>query len=299
MKGLGWITAVALILVGGLPLGHGQDTVLVASNPPLTQSLVNSYRDFFCYLFAVKFDADDSKKFHDLVVADWREWDKTARDALVKQLAEREAASKKGDKFSYRAKLLPKYLDRHGDPKKTSATERWMLESYQSAYKKLADERPSALMGKQPAASAPLDVEGGFPADSKHPNIFPRAVVFTSSGLFRKRWGLDTYKDPKTGETHEHVTYWWFFPSGRFFMRNIRCVGSTKVKGAEKEILAPTYYLEGRNIDEIWGRYTIDDKDRIQMETDKGEKITMHLTYGRQQVNWAGTVYDAPPKKKN
>jgi hypothetical protein len=32
--------------------------------------------------------------------------------------------------------------------------------------------------------------------------------------------------------------------------------------------------------------------------TDKGEKITMHLTYGRQQVNWAGTVYDAPPMKK-
>jgi hypothetical protein len=66
----------------------------------------------------------------------------------------------------------------------------------------------------------------------------------------------------------------------------------------EKEILAPTYYLEGRKIDGSWGRYTIDDRDRIQMETDKGEKITMHLTYGRRQLNWAGTVYDAPPKKK-
>jgi hypothetical protein len=290
--------AVVVVLLGGLAQGRGQDTVLVASDPPLTQSLVNSYRDFFAYLLAVTLDADDSQKFHDLVVADWNEWDKSTRDAFVKQMAEWETVSKKGDKFSYRAKLLPKYLDRQGDPKMTSATERWMLESYQSVYKKLADERPSALMDKQPAASAPQDGEGGFPADPKHPNIFPKAVVFTSPHLFSKRWGLNTYKDPKTGETHQNVTYWWFFPSGRFYMRDIRCVGSTKVKGTEEEILAPTYYLEGRNINEEWGRYTIDDRDRIQMETDKGEKITMHLAYGRQQVNWAGTVYDAPPMKK-
>jgi hypothetical protein len=49
---------------------------------------------------------------------------------------------------------------------------------------------------------------------------------------------------------------------------------------------------------ENWGRYTIDDKDRIQLESDEGEKITMHLTHGREQLNWAGTVYDVPPKKK-
>jgi hypothetical protein len=217
---------------------------------------------------------------------------------LVKQLAEWESASKKGDKVSYRAKLLPKYLDRQGDPKNTSASERWVLESYQSVYKKLADERPSALMDKQPAASAPLDGEGGFPADPKHPNIFPRAVIFTSPQLFTHRYGLQGYKDRKTGQTHTNIMYWWFFPSGRCFMRSIYCIGSTKVKETETEILAPTYYLEGKNIDDIWGRYAIDDKDRIQVETDKGEKITMHLAFGRQQVNWAGSVYDAPPKKR-
>jgi hypothetical protein len=70
------------------------------------------------------------------------------------------------------------------------------------------------------------------------------------------------------------------------------------VKGTEKEILVCHYYLTSQQVMESWGRYTIDDKDRIQMETDKGEKITMHLTYGRQQLNWGGTVYDAPPKKK-
>ena len=233
-----------------------------------------------------------------LVVADWKGWDKPTRDAFVKQVAEWETVSKKGDKFSFRAKLLPKYLDRQGDPKMTSATERWMLESYQSVYKKLADERPSALMDKQPAASAPQDGEVGFPADPKHPNIFPKAVVFTSAHLFARRWGLQSYKDRNTGETHSNLMYWWFFPSGRCYMRDIYCLGSTKVKGMEKEILAPTYYLEGTYVHEGWGRYTIDDKDRIQMETDKGEKITMHLVYGRQQVNWGGTVFDGPPKKK-
>jgi hypothetical protein len=300
MNGFRCLAAVAVILLGGLSVGRAEDKVLVASEPPLTQSLVNSYKEFFSYLLALKFsDADDSKKFHDLVVADWKEWDKATRDAFVKQMAEWETVSKKGDKFTYRAKLLPKYLDRQGDPKKTSACERWMLENHRSAYKKLADERPSALMDKQPAASAPLDAKYGFPADPKHSTIFPKAVVFSSSSqLFAKRWGLDSYKDPKTGETHENIAYWWFFPSGRFYTRNIRCVGSTKVKGMEKEILAPTYYLEGTYVHEGWGRYTIDDKDRIQMETDKGEKITMHLTYGRQQVNWGGTIYDAPPKKK-
>jgi hypothetical protein len=299
MRSLRCAVALAVLaLLLALTPASAQDKVLAAGDPPLTQGVVNSYRAFFSYLLAVKFDADDNKKFHDLVVADWKEWDKTTRAAFVKQMAEWKTVSKKGDKFSYRAKLLPKYLDRQGDPKKTSATERWMLESYQSAYKKLADKRPSALMDKQPAASAPLVAEGGFPADPKHPNIFPRAVVFTSSQLFARRWGLTSYKDRRTGQTHSNVTYWWFFPSGRFYTRNIRCLGSTKVKGMEKEILAPTYYLEGRTIDESWGRYTIDDRDRLQMETDKGEKITMHLTYGRQQVNWAGTVYDAPPMKK-
>jgi hypothetical protein len=70
------------------------------------------------------------------------------------------------------------------------------------------------------------------------------------------------------------------------------------VKGTEKEIIVSTYYLNSLQVTESWGRYTIDDKDRIQMETDKGEKITMRLTYGRRQLNWGGTVYDAPPNKK-
>jgi hypothetical protein len=34
------------------------------------------------------------------------------------------------------------------------------------------------------------------------------------------------------------------------------------------------------------------------METDEGEKIDMHLTHGRGQLNWNGTVYSAPSKEK-
>jgi hypothetical protein len=165
------VALAVLALLLALTPASAQDRVLVAGDPPLTQSLVNTSRDFFSYLLAVNFDADDSK-----------------------QMAEWETVSKKGDKFSYRAKLLPKYLDRQGDPKKTSATERWVLAGYQSAYKKLAAQRPITHMDKQPAASAPLDAEVAFPADPKHASIFPRPVVFTSSQLFTRRWGLVTYK---------------------------------------------------------------------------------------------------------
>jgi hypothetical protein len=69
------------------------------------------------------------------------------------------------------------------------------------------------------------------------------------------------------------------------------------VKGTELNLLK-TYYLDSKRVTESWGRYTIDDKDRVQMQTDEGEKIAMHLTYGRRQLNWKGTMYDAPGDKK-
>jgi hypothetical protein len=103
-------------------------------------------------------------------------------------------------------------------------------------------------MDKQPAASGPLAADFGYPADPKHANIFPKAVVFTSPQLYVRRWGLQTYKDLNTGQTHANYMYWWFFPSGRCYMRSIHCAGSMKVKGTENEILAPTYYLANMDV---------------------------------------------------
>jgi hypothetical protein len=180
--------------------------ILVAGEPPLTQSLVTSYTDFLAYLVALNLGTDDRKTFQALVVADWKEWNRGARDAFLKQLAEWDTVSKKGGQFDYRAKLLPSFLDRNGDPKKTSAGERWMLEAYQSVYKKIADQRPIARMDKQPRPHAALAVENGFPADPKHPNIFATPSVFTQSQVYSRHW-------------------------------DIRCLGSERVKGTEKEII--------------------------------------------------------------
>jgi hypothetical protein len=153
-------------------------------------------------------------------------------------------------------------------------------------------------MEKQPPPPRAINAEHGFPDDPKLTNIVANAVVFTQSQLYSRIWDVDFHVDRQTGKSMQSYQYWWFHPTGRFYTRNIRCLGSERVKGTEKDIIVASYYLDSKQIHENWGRYTIDDKDRIQMETDKGEKITMHLTYGRAQINWGGTVYDAPPEKK-
>jgi hypothetical protein len=299
MSGIRWLAPVAVILLGSLPLARAQDTVLVPGDPPLTQGLVDSYTEFFRYLLAIKLDADATKKFQALVVGDWKEWDKAARDAFVKQLAEWGDVSKKSGQLRYCAKLLPAYLDRQGDLKKTSASERWMLETYQSFYKKLAEEWPSAVMDKQPAPLAAEPGKYGFPADPKHASTFPKPVVFTQTNLFVGRLFVDTfYVDRKTGETHFSYQYWWFYPTGRFYTRIIRYEGVERVKGKEKDFSISWFYLDSQQILYDWGRYTIDEKDRIQLESDRGDKVTLHLTHGRQHLNWDGRVFDAPPKKK-
>jgi hypothetical protein len=278
--------------------GGRNNPILVAGDPPLTQVFVIAYTRFCEYLFAMNVGAEGRKTFHALVVADWKGWDRPARAAFLKQLAAWEDVSKKGGQFAYRAKLLPSYLDRQGDEKKTSAAERWMLETYQSLYKKLTDEWPIARMDKQPQPHRPLPANFGFPADPKHRHIFPRPVVFKESHAYMRRWGfMDSYVSRRTGEVKHSHQYWWFFPTGRFYTRNVRCLGSERVKGTEKNILVTSYYLDSEQVHENWGRYAIDARDRVLMETDKGEKMTMHLTYGRRQLNWGGTVYDAPPKK--
>jgi hypothetical protein len=278
-------------------LAPGADKVLVPGDPPLTQEQLDTHTEFFQYLLGIKLDEDESKKFHALVMADWKGWEKAGRDGFLKQLAEWDSVSKKGDKFAYRAKLLPSYLDRQGDPTKTSAAERWMLEGYRTVYKKKADESPIARMDKQPAPLKALPLDNGFPDDPMHENIFPEPVVFTGPQLFSAISGTDSYVDRETEELLMRTTHWWFFPTGRFYFRNVHCLGAERVKGTERNLFK-TYYLDSKRITKSWGRYAIDDMDRVQIETDEGEKIAMHLTYGRQQLNWKGSMYDVKKAKK-
>jgi hypothetical protein len=168
-----------------------------------------------------------------------------------------------------------------------------MLETYQSFYKKVAGERPSATMYKQPAPLAAEPGKYGFPADPKLARTFPKPIVFTQSHLFVGQLFVDTfYVDRQTGETHFSYQYWWFYPTGRFYMRIIRYEGVERVKGKEKDFNVSWFYIVRKEVLDDWGRYTIDDKDRIQVEADGGYKVTLHLTYGRQQLNWAGWVLE-------
>jgi hypothetical protein len=300
MKAKHLAITMGLFALGGLNLAHGADKTLVPGDPPLTQGSVDKYRDFFTCMLAVKLDADENKKFQALTVADWKDWNKAARNAFVKQMVEWDNAVKKLGQSSYCAKILPGYLDRQGDAKKTSASERWMLEKYQSTYKKLADDRPIALMDKQPASAGAEPGKYGFPADPKHANVFPKAIVFTKAPLYVRQLFVDNfYVDRVTGETHISYQYWWFYPTGRFYTRIIRCEGTERVK--DKDTFNYTigwWYLQRKEVTYDWGRYTIDDKDRIQIESDNGDKTTAHLTHGRQYLNWAGSVFDGSPSKE-
>jgi hypothetical protein len=262
-----------LVVLGGLSPVWSQDKVLVPGNPPLTQGQLNTHTEFFQYLLGVKLDGDEEKTFHRLVIQDWKTWDKAARSAFLEHAAKWKGMST--GRYEYRAKVLPTYLDRQGDPTKTSASERWMLEGYQTVYKKKTEERPIALMDKQPAPLAAVDADYGFPTDPKHGHIFPKPVVFTAPHVYLRINALRKYIDPLTKKVHNSHSYRWFLPTGRYYVRFVN-----------------------EQVTEGWGRYTIDEKDRIQLESDKGEKITLYLAWGREHLIWDGSVYSAPPKKK-
>jgi hypothetical protein len=262
------LTAVTLLV--GLHFGCDAGQVLVPGNPPLTQGHVNTYTRFAEHVFAIKLDEESREALHALVVADWKGWDRAARDDFLKQLVAWETVSKKADRFAYRAKRLPGYLDRQGDPDKTSAAERWLLEAYQSVYKKKGEERPIDRMEKPPPPHPALRGNFGFPADPKPSNVLPTPLVFSRSQTYMRHGSVDTYVSRRTGEVKQSHQYWWFFPTGRFYTRNVRCLGTECVNGTERMILVNKYYLDSEQVSELCGRYTIDDKDRVQMETDRG-----------------------------
>jgi hypothetical protein len=244
-----------------------------ARDPPLTQGQLDTHTEFFQYLVGIKVDGDEEKTFHRLVIEDWKTWDKAARSAFLEQLAEWKGM--RTGRYEYRAKVLPSYLDRQGDPKKTTASEGWILEAYQTVYKKKADERPTVRMDKQPEPLSALKADYGFPDDPNHKHVFPVPIVFTAPHIYMKTDALRRYIDPVTRRVHNAHSYRWFLPTGRYYMRFVN-----------------------EQVTEGWGRYTIDDKDRIQLESDKGEKLTLYLAWGREHVIWDGSVYSAPPKKK-
>jgi hypothetical protein len=292
------ITAVAaLALLGGLAPVRAADEVLVPGSPRLTQAVVEAHTEFMGYLLAIKFGSGDRTTFGGLVVQDWKAWDAAARDAFLKQVAAWRRLPVYG-RYDYRVKVLPGYLDRQGDANNPSAAERWALDLYRSVYKKKADERPTARMDKQPPAHPAIQAPFGFPADPRHDNIFPRPVVFTSSQAYLRISGVDRYVSRSTGEVHMSHSYWWLFPTGRYYLRFVLCLGSVPVPGESEVGLSRTYYLDKEQVTEFWGRYTVDEKDRVQLESDKGEKVTTYLAWGREHMIWKGAVWSEPPRKK-
>jgi hypothetical protein len=276
--------------------GGPNNPVVADGPPPLTRGHLDTHTEFAEYLLGIRLDADGRRTFHKLVADDYKTWDAAARGAFLDRVAQWKGM--KSGRYEYRAKILPGYLDRQGDVDKTSTSERWLLEEYRTVYKPKADERPVALMGNQPPPPTAINAKFGFPADPNSKNIFDAPVVFTSSQTYLRIGDVDFYVSGQTGAIHQSHSYKWFFPNGRCYVRYVRCLGSTPVPGHEKDILVRTVYLDSEQVDEFWGRYTIDEKDRIRYETDKGEKLTLYLAFGREHVVWNGWVWSAPSKKK-
>jgi hypothetical protein len=295
-----FLALVLLLTPGNHALVWSQEKVLVPGDPALTQNALDDHTALLQATCGFKLANDGRQTFQQLVMDDWKKADRAARDAFFQQLRDWKKASQRGaaGRSQYAATILPRYIDRQGDDG-TWASDRWIVETAWTAYKKVRDLRPTAVVKESPPPVEPTAGEYGFPKDPKLEQVFAKPLVFTGPQVYTRSNQLTKYVSRDTGAVHHSYSYRWFLPTGREYARWVRCSGSTRVPGTEKDILISTYYLEGESSDEGWGRYTIDDKDRILIETDKGEKITVYLIYGRDMLIWDGTVYDAPPRKEN
>ena len=138
---------------------------------------------------------------------------------------------------------------------------------------------------------------GELPADPKADRIFESPRVFLSMQSYLKL-SLKYAKDVSTGRlrvlndapgarrdpsvrpdlgTYQDTSKWWFLPTGRFFARFVN-YGAT---------LDP----EHPGLTEGWGRYAIDEDDRVKVETDKGESIALEFIDGRRNLLWGARMF--------
>src|SRR5207249_1882627 len=141
-----------------------------------------------------------------------------------------------------------------------SESDRWLLASYKSAYRKSTDSRPSAVMEKQPKPTP--DLEAVLGADPNPVRVFQKPTVFTGPQLF----GYFSYI-PSQDALNRRTLFTtdnrlWLLPTGRAYFRIVSYQGLVSPKGDD-------------TVFQAWGRYTIEADFRVRIEYDSGEQETL------------------------
>lgn len=130
-----------------------------------------------------------------------------------------------------------------------------------------------ARMESQPAHVA----VGEIPSDPNVSRVYNRPIIFASTDLYV--WlSSSTYTLEGYGDGYRNSQKFYFLPTGRFFYKSTTYEGQTTPAG---------------NVVAYWGRYrfTNEDGDEMEIETDAGESQTFQFRYGRRNLIFGSTTY--------
>jgi hypothetical protein len=274
--------------------------------------VLDQYLESREWLLGFKLSEEWYKELQRLVLADWEKWDRAGEEVVLKEVEawNQIARLSASTRSARRVKVLPAYLD--GLNKSTAPpSDQLLLRAYRDGYKQACDQRPVARMEKQPPAYPAVDTgDFSLPTDPKHDHTFDRPTVFTNIQAFYRFSPWETYFD-RSGNAHHSQQYWVFLPTGRAYYRSVLCFGSRPYRDSyQSDTFFKKYYLDSETVFEFWGRYHVDDQDRIHVELDtcrtdgvtreasgKEKEMIIHLIDGRRVAIDNGTRFDGVGKK--
>lgn len=166
-----------------------------------------------------------------------------------------------------------KHVDNEESPQGATEAEEKALD------KTWRERLPVSAMGRQPAHVA----VGEVPADPALAKVFPKARVFTRPVVYL-RWGRTSYWVRSRAEAGplRSSMQWHFLPTGRVFVRVSHCQGTETIP--HHRDFWGAFYLGQVDTQSFWGRYHIEEDERVVIELDTGEKRTLQLEKGRRSL---------------
>jgi hypothetical protein len=118
---------------------------------------------------------------------------------------------------------------------------------------------------------------GEIPADPNVSRAFSNPIIFEDTQLYI--WlSSTTYSIQGYGSGYRNRQVFYFLPTGRFYYKSVTYYGQTTPQG---------------NVGQAWGRYrfTSEDGDEIELESDQGEHFLLPIKYGRRNLVWDETTF--------
>jgi hypothetical protein len=118
---------------------------------------------------------------------------------------------------------------------------------------------------------------GEIPADPNVGNVFNNPIIFEGTELYI--WmSSTTYAIEGYGGGYRNRQVFYFLPTGRFYYKSVMYYGQTTPDG---------------KVGQAWGRYrfTSEDGDEVELESDQGERFLFPVKYGRRNLIWDETTF--------